>query len=277
MEQHYAMLDRIVEQQTAISAVLAESKRAVDRDMILTSGELAAMECVIAWCPEAIGPSDRWVHRKRQLSQVVQPLLTALLKKHLKVSDVDPNVALDMKTTVTSNIEGHFSDEEQHNFMLLVSCLDPRFSKLKFLPSRERADVYTDLGRTSNFYQGVVQEEEEQDAVPKVPKPDSLLEYHESGIDSNGSSPATASDQVEKEIVQYKAEVEIDSTADPLAWWKLHHHRYPLLSVLERKFLCITATSVPSERLFSEAGTIVDKKRCSVKGAVRRPRVLGRV
>ena len=146
-----------------------------------------------------------------------------------------------MKTTVTSNIEGHFSDEEQHNFMLLVSCLDPRFSKLKFLPSRERADVYTDLGRTSNFYQGVVQEEEEQDAVPKVPKPDSLLEYHESGIDSNGSSPATASDQVEKEIVQYKAEAEIDSTADSLAWWKLHHHRYPLLSVLERKFLCITA------------------------------------
>ena len=28
-----------------------------------------------------------------------------------------------MKTTITSNIEGHYSDEEQHNFMLLVSCL----------------------------------------------------------------------------------------------------------------------------------------------------------
>ena len=47
MEQHYAMLDRIIEQQTTISAVLAESKRAVDRDMILTSGELAVMECMI--------------------------------------------------------------------------------------------------------------------------------------------------------------------------------------------------------------------------------------
>ena len=41
------MLSRIAEQQTAISAVLAESKKAVDRDMILTSGEVAQIECAI--------------------------------------------------------------------------------------------------------------------------------------------------------------------------------------------------------------------------------------
>ena len=260
----YAMLDRIIEQQTAISAVLAESKRAVDRDMILTSGELAVMECMIGVLKPLAQATEMVGAQKTPTLSIVQPLLTALLKKHLKVSDVEPKVALDMKTIITSSIEGHFSDEEQHNFMLLVSCLDPRFSKLKFLPSRERADVYANLGRTANFYQGVVQDEEEQVAVPKKPKLDSLLEYHESGSDSNGSSPATASDRVEKEIVQYKAEAEIDSTADPLAWWKLNYHRYPLLSVLARKFLCITATSVPSERMFSEAGTIVDKKRCSL-------------
>ena len=43
----YAMLSRIAEQQTAISALLAESARAVDRDMILSSGEVAQVEC--AW------------------------------------------------------------------------------------------------------------------------------------------------------------------------------------------------------------------------------------
>ena len=44
----YEMLSCIAKQQTAISAVLAESKKAVDRDMILTSGEVAQIECAIA-------------------------------------------------------------------------------------------------------------------------------------------------------------------------------------------------------------------------------------
>ena len=42
------MLSCIAKQQTAISAVLAESKKAVDRDMILTSGEVAQTERAIA-------------------------------------------------------------------------------------------------------------------------------------------------------------------------------------------------------------------------------------
>ena len=40
----YAMLERITEQQTSISAVLAKSKKAADRDKILTSAELAIMD-----------------------------------------------------------------------------------------------------------------------------------------------------------------------------------------------------------------------------------------
>ena len=44
----YDMLSRIAEQQTAISTVLAENKKAVDRDMILTSGEVAHIECAIS-------------------------------------------------------------------------------------------------------------------------------------------------------------------------------------------------------------------------------------
>ena len=48
---------------------------------------------------------------------------------------------------------------------------------------------------------------------------------------------------------------------DALVWWKQKESMFPLLSQLARKFLCVPASSVPSERIFSTAGHIVNKKR----------------
>jgi len=53
-------------------------------------------------------------------------------------------------------------------------------------------------------------------------------------------------------------------TSDPLAWWKEHQQEYPRLSTLARRYLCITPTSVPCERVFSKGGWIVNKRRCSL-------------
>ena len=41
-----------------------------------------------------------------------------------------------------------------------------------------------------------------------------------------------------------------DGHLDPLQWWKLNATWYPCVSVLARKYLSISATSVPSERVF---------------------------
>jgi len=51
---------------------------------------------------------------------------------------------------------------------------------------------------------------------------------------------------------------------DPLAWWKEHEHEFPRLAKLARRYLCISATSVPCERAFSRGGWIVNKRRCSL-------------
>lgn len=41
---------------------------------------------------------------------------------------------------------------------------------------------------------------------------------------------------------------------DVLTWWKLQKDKLPILAALARAYLCIPATSAPSERLFSTAG-----------------------
>lgn len=51
---------------------------------------------------------------------------------------------------------------------------------------------------------------------------------------------------------------------DPLIWWREHESSLPLLAVLARKYLCVPATSVPSERVFSTAGDILTAQRASL-------------
>lgn len=48
---------------------------------------------------------------------------------------------------------------------------------------------------------------------------------------------------------------------DPLFWWSQRKHIYPRLYRIMKSRLCISATSVPCERIFSHAGQIVSEKR----------------
>jgi len=51
---------------------------------------------------------------------------------------------------------------------------------------------------------------------------------------------------------------------DVLAWWKVQEPVFPLLAEIARKFLCVPASSSPSERLFSASGNICTKLRSSL-------------
>jgi hypothetical protein len=46
----------------------------------------------------------------------------------------------------------------------------------------------------------------------------------------------------------------------PLEWWRVNHKEYPHIWKVAEWILAISAMSVPSERVFSSAANIVDKK-----------------
>ena len=48
---------------------------------------------------------------------------------------------------------------------------------------------------------------------------------------------------------------------DPIEWWRMHEARFPNLSCMARDYLAISATSVPSERCFSIASSLLTKQR----------------
>ena len=78
------------------------------------------------------------------------------------------------------------------------------------------------------------------------------------------SDKTTFKDIVQSELLRYKTEASISVDQPPLHWWSTHQHLYPNVGKLEQKYLCVVATSVPSEQLFSTAGSVISMKRTAL-------------
>ena len=70
--------------------------------------------------------------------------------------------------------------------------------------------------------------------------------------------------QVQSELLRYKTEALISVDQPPLHWWSTRQHLYPNVGKLAQKYLCVVATSVPSEQLFSTAGNVISVKRTAL-------------
>lgn len=67
---------------------------------------------------------------------------------------------------------------------------------------------------------------------------------------------------IEHELDLYlAAPCELDRQVDVFKWWFVHRNQYPRLYVLTECYLIIPASSASSERVFSAAGYLTDKRR----------------
>lgn len=71
-------------------------------------------------------------------------------------------------------------------------------------------------------------------------------------------------DRIAQEIDQYSNALPAKEFGTSLSWWKHNHFLYPLLARVAKKFLGVPGTSVPSERVFSITGMLVNKQRSSL-------------
>ena len=213
----YDMLMRVLEQQQAISAVLLESRKGSYRDLIPSSTQLSDMESVAGVLkPLAIATTTLCTEKTPSLS-LVQPVLKALLRKHLAASEEDSEIVAELKSTIRSSIERHFSDPEQTKMMLLASILDPHFKALKFLPSVERSQVYehmlvhvNEAARDVDESSPVKRQKRSVDSTTQ-----DIFDFTASS-DSNGDSPSIEpSSAVEKEVNQCRVEEPIGRDDGP--------------------------------------------------------------
>ena len=77
------------------------------------------------------------------------------------------------------------------------------------------------------------------------------------------STTSTQQYQTDRELKMYQDMPPTMTSDDPAAWWWNKITTYPLLSEVAFSYLCVQASSTPSERVVSTAGdTIFPERSC---------------
>ena len=174
-----------------------------------------------------------------------------------------------MKNILLTDLSSRYNTTEVKNILNKACLLDSRFKALSFLPEAERNDIISMVEEETQ--QMVIASNEVQPPLDpptqtaKQEKKD-LMSMLEDVIKSSGSSTLPPSDsagkmaEIKKEMNYYLC-LELECSENPLHWWCDHKRHFPHLSLMARKYLCVPATSAPSERAFSMAhGYIVNEK-----------------
>ena len=69
---------------------------------------------------------------------------------------------------------------------------------------------------------------------------------------------------VKSQLECYMREIKIKPKECPGAWWRMNKDKYPDIATLAKKYLSVQGTSTPAERVMSDMGTILNKKRLSM-------------
>lgn len=83
--------------------------------------------------------------------------------------------------------------------------------------------------------------------------------------DSESESSENMDTKLAAELTSYRCGKAEPMTTDPLDFWKQKETAFPNVAHQAKKLLCIPATSLPCERVFSAAGILVDKRRSALR------------
>jgi hypothetical protein len=139
------------------------------------------------------------------------------------------------------------------NIMLIATFLDPRFKNFDWCNSNGKdeakklvQELYNDVKKDTlsrNSINSVISSSDDDDDIFKA------LKGKERNVEDDN------------EVVLYLKQKQIRLKDDPLKWWSVNNITLPILAQIARKYLSIPAASVPSERLFSDAGNHISARR----------------
>ncbi|KAL7829121.1 hypothetical protein SRHO_G00327550 [Serrasalmus rhombeus] len=208
--------------------------------------------------------------------------LKSMIEQSMTPNDGDSTTVANTKTAILTNIANRYSGDA-FNYLVECTVLDPRFRtqckdqdqcKAVFLRVQNKAEQLLQKQTTAEereegaaggahcptHSREETVRDDEPEVIGPVPKKTALEDLLGNSF-STEPEGSNSSKQAEREVENYRKEASIPLSGCPLKWWQEHCSRYPLLSQLAKACLSVPATSVPSERIFSTAGDVVNAQR----------------
>ena len=313
------MVERLLQQEPAICAVLLNSEKRDDRQLTFSDDEVKNMRSLVNILKPLKSATVLVGAEKSPTSSRMYPVLLKL-KKHLAPVDQDNNFCKEMKQVMLNDLESRHKSDSDQRFMKLACLVDPRCKDLGFLSSEDveftkellktectilenksnepnrdimikvepevpdqqaNHDQFADAANANPPLPNLpslpsasadpIVKSEPKDVGPscsppasKKSKPSPEPDFLSDIIITRVQAPQPFHEKIEIELKAYLNEPSIELNMCPLAWWKAKGHLYPNIATVARRTLCVPATSVPSERIFSAAGFCSDKRRSNL-------------
>lgn len=172
----------------------------------------------------------------------------------------------ELVTALCASMDRKFHRIEYNTVLSETTMLDPRFKKLAFSDNRAVDEalqrITASAARCSQPtpLPGGQGGEEAAEAEQEEPQASAVWRFFEEQATGDTTRRNPSADAI-LEVRSYLEEPLFQRSADPLSWWETKALVYPRLTHVMARRLCIIATSVPSERIFSKTGQIITERR----------------
>ncbi|XP_065917715.1 E3 SUMO-protein ligase ZBED1-like [Dysidea avara] len=282
----YDMIERVCEQQLPISSVLLQRRDSL-MHLELLPNEWRILEDVVKLLRPFKIATQHLSGEEYPTISTLGPLLHEIQIK-TAFQDDDSVAVKAFKKALQDDMDSRYTDPNIKFLMYKSSFLDPRFKTLTHLSSTAKQEIFDwvveDILNLNNDNESndvqiecVTTTESSEPSTSsnsdcngptrKKKKKSALMELIGDKFQSENeqtTDTTTFKDIVHSELLRYKTEPSISVDHPPLHWWSVRRHLYPNVSKLACKYLCVVATSVPSEQLFSTAGNVVSVKRAAL-------------
>ena len=191
----------------------------------------------------------------------VKPIVHCITTEVLVAKEGDTDLTKEIKEWIKVDLEMRYSDPNINQLLAIASFLDPWF-KLGYVGGRENvlAEVKEQLVEVISNNGTENPNDSSSDNPPAAKKAKGLSKILGKHLGSTASIGLTPQEKIKPKLDCYLSHPQLEMEENLLNWWKAEHTRYPHLAKLAQKYLCICATSVPSERVFSYAGQTVSDR-----------------
>lgn len=254
----FLMLDRLVKNRNAVMSVLIDhniTSTTIAKKLEISASEWIDMENLTKVL-EPFQMATLVICSEDACISMVLPILDRLLKDHMTHDDEDSHLIetfkLNLKNIIRERFKLDYDSEGLVSMRQIASLLDPRYKDL----DHEFYDSKVAIRNTAKELSERIAPIEcvgEKEVVKKKTALEFLYKKHDNSTSN-----------IKNQWEAYFAEPQLKFDLDPYEWWKFKKDKYPSIALLARRYLCIPATSVSSERCFSTAGNIVTKKRASL-------------
>lgn len=249
------MLGRLSEQRRVLTDIMLDGKvtKKSDTSMLLKDSEWKAISELSEVLEDLTKVTTYMCAELDVSSSQIFPIVCGLIRTLSMDTDTDSALIVRVKDTIVTQLKKRFqptSTDAAKSVPVMASLLDPRFKRLPFLTKEQRETAHSELEERIADINLIYTPREDTEPTPSKRQ---RLDFMMFEFDSPDNEKT---DELQSYLMEKGA-----CDAKPLAWWKDNAGKYPKIAKVARKVLAVPATSVPSERVFSATGLLINKLR----------------